>query len=434
MGTQESRNRRTRTSRDAERAAGAARRRDARRGRSGPRAAGHGESRRGAESSAAVAAAATEPARADDHRPPRRQRLPPGAHLRLVPAGPRPGRATSSRPATSVPTKDGHLVCRHEPEIGGTTDVADHPEFAGRKTTKVLDGVSSTGWFTEDFTLAELKTLRAIERIPANRPHNTLYNGRWEIPTFEEVLRWQDEQTRKRGKQVWIYPETKHPTYFRKLGLGPGGAGRQAAAQVRQGQEELAGHPPVLRAEQHPAPEPAGRQPPRRPAVRRRTPAPGTSSRTGDPRTVADLVKPDGLGWIASYAQGIGPTLDLVIPKRRGRQPHHADHPRRGRPRRGPDPAPLHHAQREPLPARELPQGHGRGRLRRRLRRVQGVLRTGIDGVFTDNADTGCWPARTSSTTDPWNRTSTDDARAPVGVTPGRPGNPCRGGRVVPGI
>ena len=77
-----------------------------------------------------------------------------------------------------VPTKDGHLVCRHEPEIGGTTNVADHPEFAGRRTTKVLDGVSTTGWFTEDFTLAELKTLRAIERIPANRPHNTLYVAR----------------------------------------------------------------------------------------------------------------------------------------------------------------------------------------------------------------------------------------------------------------
>ena len=134
-----------------------------------------------------------------------------------------------------VPTKDGHLVCRHEPEIGGTTDVADHPEFADRKTTKLLDGVSITGWFTEDFTLAELKTLRAIERIPANRPHNTLYDGRWEIPTFEEVLRWQDEQTRKRGRQVWIYPETQAPHLLPRARPGPGGAPRQAAAQVRQG-------------------------------------------------------------------------------------------------------------------------------------------------------------------------------------------------------
>lgn len=119
-----------------------------------------------------------------------------------------------------VPTKDGHLVCRHENDITGTTDVADHPEFAGRRTTKSVDGVSSTGWFTEDFTLAELKTLRATERIPANRPDNTLYDGRWTIPTFEEVLRWAEKEGRKRGEPVWLYVETKHPTYFRKLGLG----------------------------------------------------------------------------------------------------------------------------------------------------------------------------------------------------------------------
>ncbi|MEU1153867.1 glycerophosphodiester phosphodiesterase family protein, partial [Streptomyces sp. NPDC005918] len=89
-----------------------------------------------------------------------------------------------------VPTKDGHLVCRHENDITGTTDVSAHPEFASRKTTKSVDGAKLTGWFTEDFTLAELKTLRAKERIPGNRQHNTLYDGRWEIPTMEEVLRW----------------------------------------------------------------------------------------------------------------------------------------------------------------------------------------------------------------------------------------------------
>ena len=87
-----------------------------------------------------------------------------------------------------VSTKDGVLVVRHEPEIGGTTDVADHPEFADRKTTKVIDGVSYTGWFTDDFTLAELKTLRATERIPDLRPANTAYDGRFEVPTFDEIL------------------------------------------------------------------------------------------------------------------------------------------------------------------------------------------------------------------------------------------------------
>src|ERR1043165_3277744 len=85
-----------------------------------------------------------------------------------------------------VTTKDGVLVARHEPEIGGTTNVADHPEFTGRKTTKSLDGVATTGWFTEDFTLAELRTLRAKERIPDIRQRNTIYNGKYQIPTFQE--------------------------------------------------------------------------------------------------------------------------------------------------------------------------------------------------------------------------------------------------------
>ena len=87
-----------------------------------------------------------------------------------------------------VMTKDGVLVARHENEIGGTTDVAEHPEFASRRTTKVIDGTAVTGWFTEDFTLAELKTLRARERIPDTRPANTRFDGQFEIPTFEEIL------------------------------------------------------------------------------------------------------------------------------------------------------------------------------------------------------------------------------------------------------
>ncbi|MEY2244650.1 glycerophosphodiester phosphodiesterase [Streptomyces sp. BF23-18] len=213
-----------------------------------------------------------------------------------------------------VPTKDGHLVCRHEPEIGGTTDVSAHPEFAGRKTTKTLDGVATTGWFTEDFTLAELKTLRAVERIPANRPHNTLYNGRWEIPTFEEVLRWQDEQTRRRGKQVWIYPETKHPTYFRALGLG---LEERVAKLLRKYGKDKKDSPVILQSF-----EPSSVQRldqlvgnPLVVLLSAANTRPWDFVAAGDPRTVADLVTPAGLKWIASYAQGIGPTLDLVIPK-----------------------------------------------------------------------------------------------------------------------
>ncbi|MFE3165132.1 glycerophosphodiester phosphodiesterase [Streptomyces sp. NPDC059224] len=213
-----------------------------------------------------------------------------------------------------VPTKDGHLVCRHEPEIGGTTDVADHPEFADRRTTKVLDGVPTTGWFTEDFTLAELKRLRAIERIPANRPHNTLYNGHWEIPTFEEVLKWQDEQTRKRGKQVWIYPETKHPTYFRKLGLG---LEERVAKLLRKYGKDRRNSPVILQSF-----EPTSIQRlntlvdnPLVVLLSAANTQPYDFVATGDPRTVADLITPKGLREIAGYAQGIGPTLDLIIPK-----------------------------------------------------------------------------------------------------------------------
>src|SRR4051812_6249661 len=105
-------------------------------------------------------------------------------------------------------SKDGQLVVRHEPDITATTNVASHPEFADRKTTKTIDGVTSTGWFTDDFTLAELKTLRAIERLPDVRPQNTPLNGIWEIPTFQEVI----DIAKAHG--VGIYPETKHPTYF----------------------------------------------------------------------------------------------------------------------------------------------------------------------------------------------------------------------------
>ncbi|MFD6173220.1 glycerophosphodiester phosphodiesterase [Streptomyces coeruleorubidus] len=213
-----------------------------------------------------------------------------------------------------VPTKDGHLVCRHEPEIGGTTDVADHPEFADRKKTKLLDGVSTTGWFTEDFTLAELKTLRAIERIPANRPHNTLYNGRWEIPTFEEVLKWQDEQTRERGKQVWIYPELKHPTYFRKLGLP---LEERVAKLLRKYRKDRRTSPVILQSFEPTSIERLDKlvDNPLVVLLSSADTRPWDFVETGDPRTVADLVKPAGLREIASYAQGIGPTLDLIVPR-----------------------------------------------------------------------------------------------------------------------
>jgi len=113
-----------------------------------------------------------------------------------------------------VSTKDGVLIARHENEIGGTTDVGE--KFPGRKTTKTIDGQPVTGWFTEDFTLAEIKTLRAKERLPF-RSHER--DGMYPVPTFEEVIALADAKSREVGRTIGVYPETKHPTYFRSIGL-----------------------------------------------------------------------------------------------------------------------------------------------------------------------------------------------------------------------
>jgi glycerophosphoryl diester phosphodiesterase len=118
-----------------------------------------------------------------------------------------------------VSTRDGELVARHENEISQTTDVADRPELADRRTTKEIDGSAYDGWFTEDLTLAELKTLRARERIPDVRPENVAYDGRFEVPTFQEVIDLAARLSEELGRTIGIYPETKHPAHHRSLGL-----------------------------------------------------------------------------------------------------------------------------------------------------------------------------------------------------------------------
>ncbi|MDN5490025.1 MAG: glycerophosphodiester phosphodiesterase, partial [Acinetobacter sp.] len=118
-----------------------------------------------------------------------------------------------------VSTKDGVLVARHENEIGGTTNVSTFSQFADRKKTKIIDGTSLTGWFTEDFTLSELNQLKARERIPALRPNNTQYNDQLNIPTLEQIIELAEKNYKKTGKVVGLYIETKHPTYFQKLNL-----------------------------------------------------------------------------------------------------------------------------------------------------------------------------------------------------------------------
>ena len=120
-----------------------------------------------------------------------------------------------------VMTRDGVLIARHENEIGGTTDVAQHPEFASRRRTQTIDGESMTGWFTEDFTLSEIKSLRARERLPELRPQNRRFDGEFSVPTFDEILQLVMQANRENGvnRPVGVYPETKHPAHFAGLGL-----------------------------------------------------------------------------------------------------------------------------------------------------------------------------------------------------------------------
>ena len=117
-----------------------------------------------------------------------------------------------------VSTADGVLVARHESNIARTTDIAEHPEYAGRHTTKTIDGAQVTGWFCEDFTFDELRTLRAIERLPDLRPANRMFDGDFLVPSFEEILDLAAAHSTPE-RSIGLYPETKHPTYFRSLGL-----------------------------------------------------------------------------------------------------------------------------------------------------------------------------------------------------------------------
>ncbi len=202
-----------------------------------------------------------------------------------------------------VLTKDGVLVARHENEISETTDVATKPEFAGRKTARTIDGQQMTGWFTEDFTLAELKTLRARERLPQLRKANMAYDGQFEVPTFEEIL----ELAKTRG--VGIYPETKHPSYFASIGL-PHEAPLLALLQKYGHVEKTS--PVFIQSF-----EVGNLQ-----ALRGKTKVRLIQllDEKGSPADRANMTYPsmataDGLKAIATYADGIGPNKALVIPR-----------------------------------------------------------------------------------------------------------------------
>jgi glycerophosphoryl diester phosphodiesterase len=287
-----------------------------------------------------------------------------------------------------VPTRDGHLVCRHENEIGGTTDVADHPEYTSRRTTKTVDGVSVTGWFTEDFTLAELRTLRAKERIPALRQRNTLYDGRWAVPTFEEVLRWADREGKRRGRRVWLHVETKHPSYFRGLGLG---LEEPLARLLRRYGRDGRGAALFLQSFEPSSIQRLSRlvSAPRVVLLSAANTRPWDFEQAGDKRTVADLVTPQGLKWIAGFAQGIGPTMDLIMPRDAAGK--------LGTPTTLVKDAHAQGLVLHPYTARNennfLPADFRKGTDPAAYGDAFAAFRTyfeqGIDGIFTDNPDTG---------------------------------------------
>jgi glycerophosphoryl diester phosphodiesterase len=297
-----------------------------------------------------------------------------------------------------VMTRDGVLVARHENEIGGTTDVAQRPEFAERRAKKTIDGVVHDGWFTEDFTLAELKTLRARERIPEIRPGNTRFDGQFQVPTFEEILalvegvhKQREMNAKQLGnpapKRIGVYPETKHPTYFQGIGLPMeellvktlhhhGYQGRDGLAIIQC--FEVANLKAMRRMTQLPIVQ-----------LMEAEGGPYDFVAKGVKRTYREMTTPSGLAEVATYATAIGPHKLMLIPLK-------ADGTLD-------DPLPLIHdahaaglgvhaytfrAENQFLPKdlRSDADLHHLGDLQSELKVY---LNAGLDGFFTDHADYG---------------------------------------------
>lgn len=208
-----------------------------------------------------------------------------------------------------VLTKDGVLVARHENEISETTDVAAHPEFAGRRATKTIDGQKMTGWFTEDFTLAELKTLRAKERLPLLRKANMAFDGQFEIPTFEQIIQLAQAQSKATGRVIGIYPETKHPSYFAAIGLSHEAPLLALLEQYGYRDKE----DPLFIQSFEVENLKALRGKTRLRLIQLMDAEDGPADRP-DLR-YADMASAEGLKAVATYADGIGPNKAMVIPR-----------------------------------------------------------------------------------------------------------------------
>lgn len=217
-----------------------------------------------------------------------------------------------------VMTKDGVMVARHENEIGSTTDVAAHPEFAARRTGKSIDGDEVSGWFSEDFTLAELKTLRTRERLPHLR--GTQYDGQFPIATLDEIIDLVATESAAHGRVIGIIPEIKHGGHFRKLGLPMEDSllttliaceyTRTAPVEIQsfeignlkylRGKLAAGGHPNIRLLQ----------------LLGDNDEQPYDVSAAGGQLSYAQMMTPAGLRDIAAYADAIGPSLRAIIPLR----------------------------------------------------------------------------------------------------------------------
>ena len=238
-----------------------------------------------------------------------------------------------------VATRDGVLICRHENALAvlqadgslNTTDTSTnvylHPEFSGRLATKTIDGRVIRGWFSEDFTLREIKTLRAIERIPALRPDNTAYDRQFEIPTFEELIALVKTQEAATGAKTGIYAETKHPSYFQATGYHLDGTsialnlGQQlvdsliAFAFTDPGRVFIQSFEITNLRELKQQILPAARLAIPLIQLIEADGAPFDNKLSGGTITYQTMLQPAGLAQVADYADGIGPHKYLLIPR-----------------------------------------------------------------------------------------------------------------------
>jgi glycerophosphoryl diester phosphodiesterase len=284
-----------------------------------------------------------------------------------------------------VSSKDGVLLARHDNELGLTTDVAQHPEFANRRRSQNIDGVTLDGWFSEDFTLAELKTLRAIERIPAIRPGNARLDGAFKIATLQEIIDLVKALQSSEKRQIGLYIETKHPSHFQSIGLPL--EGRLLSTLRKNGYDSRKAPVYIQSFEVDNLKALSQRTSIRLIQLMSGEGQPYDQTLAGSRLTFAQMSTPAGLKAIARYAAGIGPDKGQIIPRdangnlgqptRLVADAHAAGlkvHPYTFR------------AENNFLPndLRSSQEPSERGDINAELKRF---LATGIDGLFIDQAD-----------------------------------------------